>query len=48
MFEQNNVGVRMQSPLATLEESLTVESEGLADFLEATETIVRGMEGESR
>jgi hypothetical protein len=46
MFEQNNVGVRMQSPLATQADAITAESEGLADFLEATEAIVRGMEGE--
>eukprot|EP01034_Spumella_vulgaris_P021362 gene21361-27392_t len=44
MFEQNNVGVRMPSPLAAQAEALTAESTDLESFLEATNAIVASME----
>ena len=45
MFEQNNVGVRLENPLLSYAKSLREDSPGLSHFVAAVERIVASLEG---
>jgi hypothetical protein len=45
MFEQNNIGVRLKSPIATLIGKLTPTSPAVDYILDAAEKIVAALEG---
>ena len=45
MFEQNNIGVRLESPVAMHVKELTDASETVEPVLEATHQIIASIEG---